>query len=713
MTPVKDNKIKHYPLTHAQKRIYYDDMLFPGTSVSTQAFEIKFRKLIDFELMTKTLNDVIRKNDGFRLRVIETEEHAQQYVAPFQERPFDYFDFSAPGGKEKLHQWIETTTQTPIPLIDSELYYFALLKFSETESGYYMKFHHIASDGWSYAMVFDQIKRIYEALEAGDAVDDRANPSYIEYISDEKEYMESPQFEASKAFWHEHLLPLPQNLSLAAKNGDPGDISGKVCIIEFPDEIRTQIHDYRKANKSSLYKVLLSALSLYIAKSSGVDDVVIAGVNHNRFGGKRKGMVGMFVSTVPQRIKINCETTFAEFVGKTGNDTNSIIKNHQQYPFDILAAQLRDAAGTDVGYLLNVFISGHPDFPKESYEFEHIFQGYLNNLISVHINAANKDIDGILELEYEYQTAHLDESDIRRVHQGVLNVLTQTLANPELTLSRVEILSKAEKKQLLSTFNNTETEFPREHLIHQLFEEQVAATPGNTAVIHRQSSLTYKELNEKANQLARLLRQKGLKPDSIVGIMTERSLETIIAVLGVLKAGGAYLPMSRDYSVERVHYMLEDSQCRMLLIKSVYKEAAESFSGEMIFLDDNSTYSGENANIKAVNNSRDLAVAVYTPGYKGQSKGVMVEHISIVNSLIMLQKRYPAEKSSTYLFKTLYRFDVAVPELFSWGLGGAKTAILEEGAEHHPQKLLDAVQDFSITHLNMAPSMLIQLINYI
>ncbi|MCP5051522.1 MAG: AMP-binding protein, partial [bacterium] len=544
------DKRKYYPLTHAQKRIYYDEKLHPGTSISTQAFIVRYNKILDWELMEQAISNVILKNDGFRLRIVELDYEPRQYVTEYTEHSFDYKEFSGADSEQRMREWAEETTRVPLDMSEGAPFYFALIKFNEKQSGYYMKFHHAASDGGSYPIIFSEINRVYQDLEAGKSVDDAPNPSYLEYISDEEEYLNSEQVEKDKKFWHDTFLPLPQSLNLTPKKGDPSDLKGDMIVTTFPEEVRAMIDDYCKSNRTSIFKLIFTAVSIYAARVSGLEDVAITAVNHNRFHkdpGKRANrdkIVGMFVSTLPFRVEIKGDTHFDDLVKYIGNDTiNYVLKKHQQYPYDRLATELRDVAGTEPGYLTDVLISAHGDVEKEDYIFEHIFQGYVPGSINMHINYNNKYQDGILEMEYEYRAAHYEPSEIEEFHRGLVTILGGALSNPTKKISEIQLLSPEEKEQILESFNKTESGYPGDKTIHQLFEAQVGKTPGAVAITSENGRLTCEELNTNVNRVAHALREKGVTIGTIVGLMIERSLEMYTGIMAILKAGGVYLPL--------------------------------------------------------------------------------------------------------------------------------------------------------------------------
>ena len=341
-----------------------------------------------------------------------------------------------------------------------------------------------------------------------------------------------------------------------------------------------------------------------------------------------------------------------------------------------------------------------------------------------------------------------------------LNIAGQVVKNPDLRLDEIDMLSREEKEQNLFTFNDTQAEYSREKLIHMQFEEQVekkwetgrgtgawGAGTGDSeetydprdpvtgalsrvvrqsdkpAVIFEGSELTYAGLNARANQLARVLREKGVCRDGIVGIMLERSLEMIVGIMAVLKAGGAYLPISPDYPDERIKYMLEDSGAVILLTqgslgKSEVIGSLQSGEGDrkpvtVIDLEDGGLYTGDAGNLERVNRPEDLAYVIYTSGSTGKPKGAMIEHYSLVNRLNWMQKAYPIGEGDTILQKTPYTFDVSVWELFWWSAQGARVCFLKPGGEKDPGAIVEAIEKNGVTTMHFVPSMLAAFLGYI
>ena len=268
---------------------------------------------------------------------------------------------------------------------------------------------------------------------------------------------------------------------------------------------------------------------------------------------------------------------------------------------------------------------------------------------------------------------------------------------------------------MINEFNLTAAEFPGDKTLHRLFEEQVERTPGHPAAIFKKQTLTYRELDEKANRLARLLRRKGVEPDHTVAIMTERSLEMMVGLMAILKSGGAYLPISPDYPAKRINHLLLDSSTKILLTQGKFVDKIKAnleAAIEIINLEAEENYRESPVPLPAINGPQNLAYVIYTSGSTGKPKGVMIEHRSVVNRLHWMQKKYPLDESDIILQKTPFFFDVSVWELFWWSMVGASVCFLLPGFEKFPQAIVETVETRHITTMHFVPSMMSAFLGY-
>jgi acyl carrier protein len=462
----KPGEVNYYSLTFSQRMIYYTDRTYPETGCQNIAFTVKYPGILDRDLLREAINLSLAKNEGLRLRIVEIESDGfiepLQYIADYKKYFPGYVDFTGSESEKKLQRWIRLHTEEPFQLVDSDLFYFAYIKFNKKESGYYMKVHHIISDGWTIHLLVAEINRHYENLQAGQPTGDGPNPSYTEYIYDEQEYLMSPRAKEDREFWHRTMWPLPQETGLSSRQADFSNIKGGIKELPFPEQLRTRMLEYGKNYKVSPYKLVLAAFAIYMSRITGLDDVVIGTVNHGRSKENHKRMTGIFISFFPLCINVDPGLTFLELLKQTRKQVNHIIKNYQQYPFDIVTDEIRKQLGGNSGYWLNINLVGHPDaIKKERFKINYQAPGYHANPLIVHVNISNRNIDGILELEWNYQLARFSEEDIMDIHKRLVNILTDALDHPGKKLAAIELVSAGEKQRILSQFSSRSIEYPQ------------------------------------------------------------------------------------------------------------------------------------------------------------------------------------------------------------------------------------------------------------
>lgn len=685
----QETPIKYYPLTNAQRRIWFMEKMHSNNSEVNISFSVRYKGDVNFTLLSMAINLVIKTNDALRFRMTDvvkgSDTETMQYLTDYHEHTLEYFDFSGKDGEEKFEEWIDVKTQELFQFNDSDLFYFALLRFEGDETGFFIKTHHIISDGWTIFLLVNEIDEIYKKLLNGEKIDESPRASYLDYIKDEEEYLTSERFNEDRKYWMDQMFPLPEEINLSSVKADQLETKAIGKTLQFSQDLRKKIHSYSKENHTSVFKIIMSALSIYISRVTGLDDISIGSVNHNRSTPQQQAMAGMFVSTFPVRLSFDNDKNFRSYVNYVGEHVNEIIKNRKQYPFNVLAGELREKAGINPSYLLNINLVGHPnitDDPKIKYHFP----GDEPSPLTIHINLGSADARGILELLFEYHVNIFKEKEIDNIYHSLVNILEDVLDNPDKKLSEIQLVSEEDKKQLLYEFNNTKSEFPKDKLLHQLFEDQVEANADKDALIYLENKITYSGVNEKANQLAKLLIDKGVKADDIVAIYADRSIEVIIAMLAVLKAGGAYVPVDPKYPVDRIKYMLEDSGTKLVLGHKYLFDLVE-FKGEYMDIGSDDLYKGNSDNPEPGSNSNNLAYIIYTSGSTGKPKGVMIEHHSVVNLCLWHSRFYDIRAEDHCAEFASFSFDASVSQIYSPLSSGSTLHIIPEDLRLSPIEL--------------------------
>ncbi|VBB05119.1 phosphopantetheine attachment site [Lucifera butyrica] len=506
----------------------------------------------------------------------------------------------------------------------------------------------------------------------------------------------SGDYEEEKNYW---LGKLDGEINPAGFPGDkvPNDREYVKGIFKstFPDNIFRSIRRLTNQSEYAVYVMLLSGIQYLLYRYTDNSDLLIGMPIF-----KQDADEVYFNSMLPLRSKLDTADTLQDLLAKT-KDLVMEADSYQNYPLDKIYGQLNLglADSGELAYKTVVLLENiHEKKISDDLQSDTLFSFLLSG--------------NSLTATVEYNAALYTAERIKQVIHYLFNYFREVAEDPQIKLAAIEMLSPAEKRQILLAFNDTAASYPHQRTIQSMFEEQVEKTPDRVAVTFQEQRLTYRELNEKANQLARELRQNGVKANHIVGIMVERSLEMIIGILGILKAGGAYLPISPDYPAERIHYMLEDSGTEILLTQNRLQSRL-SFKGRIIDLEAAGIYCGDGSNLPPEHTSRDLAYVIYTSGSTGKPKGVMIEHYSVINRIHWMQKFYQLTEQDVILQKTPFTFDVSVWELVWWFFTGASVCLLKPGGEKEPAEIVKAIEKNKVTTLHFVPSMLSIFLHYI
>ena len=698
-----------YQLTYSQKNIWYTEKMYPGTSIGNVAGTLRMKEKIDFKILEKAINKFVEQNEGMRLQITEKEGVPYQYIKDYKEFKVDFIDFSNKQ-IEEVYKFEEEQTRGIFSLLDAPLFDFKMIKISENDGGFYIKTHHLISDAWNMTILGNKVAENYSKLKKGEEILDK-EPSYTDYINKQIEYEKSERFIKDKKYWMDKYKFAPDVTMLKEKTSKEISTKAKRKTFVLPSKLTKKIYEHSKENKISVFSMYMTALSMYLNRVKGKEELNLGTIFLNRSDKAEKNTVGMFVTTVPVALTINNNEKFNDFSSKVTSELMSIMR-HQRYPFTILQEDIRKKFNMD-DVLYDIVVSyQNAKFIKSS-DFEistrwH-FNGYQTNSLTVHIN--DRDTEEILIVDYDYLEDVFYDKEIEFAHDNIVRLLWHALDNPEKEIIKIEMVSEKEKDKILNKFNDTKVDYPREKTLDQVLAEQVQKTPNNIAAVYDNESITYKELDKRSNKLAKKIREKGIGPDDIVGIMLYRSLEMIISIFAIIKAGGAYMPIDPDYPEDRIKYMMEDSKSKLLLTTKELSKKADNI--DYIDVKDEEIYKGKDEKIEKKHNSRNLAYVIYTSGSTGKPKGAMIEHYSVINRINWMQNKYPMDENDVILQKTPYTFDVSVWEMFWWSFVGAKVAFLEPGGQKYPDKIIKAIKDNKVTVMHFVPSMLNAFLEYI
>lgn len=684
---VRANKFL-YNLTHSQKGIWYTEKIYPDTGVGVVAGTFRMKGNIDYEVLEKAINAFVRDNDAMRIRIVEEKGEPLQYVADYEPFVVDFKDFSCKDINE-LYDWEREQTIKPMCLIDCSLFSFTMLRISDNEGGYYIKTYHAISDAWSMTLVANKIVKKYTELLSGEDKEEM-QPSYVEYIKSEEEYKKSPKYIKDHEYWMNKYATAPEITTLKPKTSKDISIAAKRKTFVLPEKLCKKLYEYSKENKASVFSIYVAALSMYLYRVTGKENLNFGTIILNRGNFKEKDTMGMFVTTVPISLDIKGENNFADFSRKVTGEMMSLMR-HQSYPFDILQEELRQKFNFEdvlydivLSYQNAKFLGQIENF---DYKSRWHFCGYQSNSLTVHIN--DRENDGKLIIDYDYLKDLFYDKEIEFLHDHIERILWHALDNPTKELKKLEMVSEIEKSKILYDFNNTKTDYQSGKAVQELIEDTVNRLPDKVAIIFEGKTITYSDLNKRANIVANKLRACGIGRNDIVGLMANRSIDMMIGLFGIMKSGAAYLPIDPEYPQERIEYMLKDSNSKLLITQEQLEDLVKADDITRLFLEKDFAEGNEN-NPEIINNPNDLIYVIYTSGSTGKPKGVMLKHNNVNNFIKGACDQIDFNENKVIVSVTTICFDIFVLE--SWlALQKGLTVVLANEEEQNSPKLFNAL----------------------
>ncbi|MEC3686474.1 amino acid adenylation domain-containing protein, partial [Bacillus velezensis] len=694
-----------YSLTHAQRRVWFTELLEPGTSICNLAACVKFRGDIDFDVLRHALDFSISQNDSLRFQLTEGDgSEPQLYLAGHRPISLETVDFTHTDNSER-GAWIDTQTRVPFKLFHSPLYQFTLLVMSDEEVWLYSKFHHIIMDGISLNLLGNQLIDIYQKIMRGEDLAEHHRPSYLSYMEKEQQYLQSSRFQKDRSFWTETYRTVPEHLSLAERTSHlRQSTAASRDTITLSHSLEQSIRRFCKENNISIISLFMASLYICISRLTAKKDIAIGTYYGNRGSRLEKDMLGMFVSTLPIRMTADPDAEFLSFVRSVGKEQLSVMR-HQKYPYNLFVNELRQVHH-DLQNIIGISMQYQPLAWHQAegfdYETAMFFSGHTANELSILIK--ERTDTGLIELNFDYQSALFTETSIKRIQTHLLTIVENAVRNPNRLIRHIDMADEKEKKRVLTAFNRTETTEPPAPTLHGLFTRRAALSPHRPALRFPGGMLTYAELDQYTDRLAVRLRQKGVRKESMIGVLAERSPEMVISVLAVLKAGGAYVPLDPEYPEDRLRYMLDDCGACLLLQQSGL--SVPGFSGETLEVS-LSALTGE-AETGAVSDEADadsLAYIIYTSGSTGTPKGVAVEHRQAAAFLSGMQGQFPLTEEDIIVLKSSFSFDASIWQLFWWTMSGASVYLLPAGWEKDPVRMIEAFSSEKVTTAHFIPAM--------
>jgi amino acid adenylation domain-containing protein len=714
-----------YPLSHGQQALWFLNQMAPESAAYNVWGAARIRADLDTFALRESYQTLVDRHASLRITFTSQNGEPVQQVHGRMDIWFREEDASN-WSEAALNERLSTETRRPFNLEQGPLMRVYLFRRSEREYLLLWVIHHIVTDLWSLVVLTDELATLYPANRQG--VPAKLQPvelDYSDFVRWQTALLEGQGGEQLWSYWKKELAGELPILNLPTDRPHPPlqTYEGAAHYFQLNSELTEQIKEAGRAQNATPYMTLLAAFQLLLHRYSGQDDIIVGSPMIGRNHPELARIVGLFVNPLPMRADFSGDPTFEEFLVQM-RETALGAFEHQDYPFSLLAARLQPERSLSRPPIFQVmFVFQKPHLLSEeglaalsmSEAGGQLQLGDLTlqpialerRIAQFDLTLTMAELDGQLRGLLEYNSDLFDAATVRRFSENFRSLLQSIVNNPRQRVSTLQFLSEQEQRQLLLQWNDTVTDYPRMACLHELFEAQAGRTPESRALVFEDTEVSYRELNRRANQLAHRLRSMGVGAEALVGICVERGIEMIIGMLGILKAGGAYVPLDPHYPQERLRFMLEDSQVRVLLTQQHLVETLPQHQTQVLCLDAdwsvNTEHSAENPERAA--SADNLAYVIYTSGSTGQPKGVAIAHQSAVALVTWARTVFRPDDLAGMLASTSICFDLSVFEIFVT-LASGGTVIVAENALQVPS--LPAAQ--TITLINTVPSAMTELL---
>ncbi len=698
--------VSTFPLHPAQENIYLDQLAHPNSPIYNIGAYMLIKEEVCLTRINQAWKNIVASYDALRLEIVpQKKELLLQRVLPADKVTaiVEYIDYSQEySPEETAHYWMQSQYEKIFDISKNQRYQIALLKLTKNRYYIFLRFHHFFCDGIS---IFEIASRLYDFYQNPLACHSSEPPSYRPVADRAHSYLQSTRYAKDAAFWkiflQQHTITRLPRYYQQKKSG--------IHSVPLTATLSSTVKEFCQTCKISPLTLMLSAVTLYFTQTLALNELVVNTAVHGR---KRKdGMqtIGMHSDTTLVSLHMDECHDFNELLLLVNKQLKQSLRYHQ-FPQSHVSRLL----GISHSNLSDIYVN-YQICAQDNKEIQPAYP-FINHLDGetkepLHFNLIDfQDTDQLI-LRLNYQDAYFQAEEISYLSKRFVQLLQYCIHNPSNPLSKISLLDSQERDLLLHTWNATDVPYPKDKTLYQLFEEQVDKTPDNIALVFENQQLTYRELNLRANQLARQIRTtyqqrhgSTLSPDTLIALYLDRSPEMIISILAVLKAGGAYVPVAPEYPQSRTLFILEDTKAPLLLTQSHYADQLDGWISKLkeqppvlIATDQMSVMANyATENLSPVSKAMDLAYVIYTSGTTGQPKGVMIKHESVINlSQFITRTHYLSDELHVLLFSS-YVFDVFVCELFPSLFSGCQLFMAVERQQKDITQLIALINEQAI-----------------
>ncbi|PTL74939.1 non-ribosomal peptide synthetase, partial [Vitiosangium sp. GDMCC 1.1324] len=706
------------PLSFAQQRLWFLDQWQPHSSFYNIPSALRLQGALDVDALRRSFDELLRRHESFRTTFRDSPQGPVQHIHPDVTLPFSPVDLRALPAEERereAHRLAQAEAQRPFELAHGPLLRVTLLQLADNDHVLVVVMHHIISDGGSIEVLLRELTALYDAfLRNAPSPLPPLPVQYADFAVWQRSWLQGEALEAQLGWWRQQLEGAPHALDLPTDRPRPAlqTFNGALLTRVLPRALSESLRSFHRREGVTPFVTVLAATQALLHRYSGQDDFTVGSPVSGRTHAGMEGLIGFFVNTLVLRARFGPRTTFRELLAQARESTLGALA-HQDVPFEKLVEVLQPQRDLSRPPLFQVMVAYQQDLPVDR-----ALSGLSLRPLPVDGQGSKFDLtlsltdtaEG-LKASFEYNTDLYDEATMARMAEHLATLLEGAISRPDQPIASLPLVTQEERHRVLVEWNDSHVDFPRGVLAHQLFESQVADSPDAPAVSTGDATLSFRELDARANQLAWHLRSLGVGPEIRVGLCVERSFDFVVGMLGVLKAGGAWVPLDPTYPADRLAFMLKDSAASVLLTHEALRATLPSSSARVVCLDSEwSEIARESRPLPASSATPDnLAYIIYTSGSTGRPKGTLLTHRGLCNTALAAVREHAFRPDTRVLQFASIGFDASVCEVFASLLAGsclhlASREQLMPGAPLHA-----LLRERFISAVTLTPSVLAQL----
>lgn len=704
------------PLSLIQQRFWLLDQMEGANADYNIARALRLVGQLNITAIKQAIESIIQRHETLRTSFGVVDGKPVQFIAPTVDFTLPILDLQTLTEWEQENELQRLITAEYTESFDLSKAPLFRVKLIRLESDYHvllLTMHHIISDAWSVGILFKELSSLYAASPLPDLP-----IQYVDYAYWKRQWLQNDIINNQLNYWKQQLADAPSVIELPTDYPRSAiqRFRGSIQKFKFNYNLTSKLRTLSHKSGASLFMTLHAALITLLYRYTGQEDIMVGSPITNRDRPVFESLIGFFVNSLVLRTRLENNPTFKELLAQVRQVSLDAYAN-QDVPFDRLVEVLKPERHKNLSPLFQVmFVLQNSPIEKLDLAGLNVTEIELDRPTAgatFDLTLSMQEIDGEMRGRFEYNANLFDDDTIAGMVEHFQILVGAIVANPDERIGQLPLLTASQRQQLLIDWNQTETEYPQDKCIHQIFEAQVEKTPEAVAVVFENQQLTYRELNTRANQLANHLVREGVKPETLVGICVERSIEMVVGLLGILKAGGAYVPLDPAYPQERLRYMLGDAGVEVLLTQEALLSSIPAHPAQVICLDtdwlDICQHTEENVDVGV--KADNLAYVIYTSGSTGTPKGVGIEHQSVCNLAKAQSQLFKVEPTSRVLQFASISFDASVWEICMAVTTGA-TLILGKTSQLMPgDDLQHILHQSCVTHVTLPPSALAVLPN--